>query len=422
MPSSAPLPRSLAAKLLLLKAVLALCVLALLAAVALKPIEQALLPTYRPVHYELREKPSARTLQAIYSPNSTAQFQWDTDVYKDGLSVFYTHESAVTSNESNPLSRMYNNVRSLAWTQHDSGVLKLYRDAVVWNENDATYAKSSSIFLGLARCGNLDESTSSLPPQSRVTVAYPRAVLVSSQLWGENTYHAVSETVFPLALAYHAFLLTHETMIIVDRLIDIALAYFELLGIHERSRIVELSASGKAYLVGQLFLPTGSACGYSPSGTVSAMQQWIRSVHRTLYSSPSTAKDIVVIDRKEDGYCAACFEYLDTLLAALRLAYPHRHVTSIVTGNMHPISIMEVLSRAEVVIAAHGAGLVHMVLLPEGAAVVEVHTRFNSPNECFRGLAGSANLKYVGVDGFNKTDEKAVIANIIEAVQWLGIV
>lgn len=334
---------------------------------------------------------------------STPPFRLDSDSgFNDGVNVDFVIGPMVEPKQ-NLVFEMYthkSNRSKVLACNHDPGVLKLVRDAIVWRGSELdipTYVRSSNTFFAITRCGTPTQPE--LPRKAELLKpVIQRAVVVASHKWSKYFYHHTSETLIPLALARFVIELDPDIVILIDKIHGFSMNLFSLIGLENRT-FIELEHSGPV-LVRELYVPVGIRCGGSRAGIVAAFQQWLHSYHPRLYDQNIVnATDIVIMDRRDGGVCNHCLPYYTDLIEKLKVLYPSRVVKGIIPGEMTPFEVMQVLARADVLIAGHGSGLVQLIFLPSNASVIEVHNRRSTPTLCFRSLAACAQLNYVGIDG-----------------------
>lgn len=129
------------------------------------------------------------------------------------------------------------------------------------------------------------------------------------------------------------------------------------------------------------------------------------------------SNDIVILDRRENGVCKSCLIYADFLMSQLKTLYPNRNIIFLVAGNLVAKDVLKILSKASILIAPHGAGLIHMLLLPPGASVIEV---FNRPGPgkvfCFANFAPRGLLAYMDIDGNASRTAETEVSLILREV------
>lgn len=332
------------------------------------------------------------------------RFFLDIEVYLDGSNV-----SSVSASTQTPLPLphfdMYTEKPGNREVSQSAGVLKYYTNALVYDTGTFIFVKNTDICIAITRCyRNNTAPTVCAPPTSASSspnqvLILERAIVLGSNIWRKDIYHAISEKVFPVALA-RRLLEEHDDMVIlIDDLSDFVLGFFAAVGLTDRSRFIVLNSSGVNVFVRHVYIPTGSTCGTTPTGTVQAFQRWIREANPSFYTSRK-GRRIVLLDRREGGMCTHCMSYSHVLYQALKDAYPDRRIHMILAGEMTVRKVMEILSEAEVFIAPHGAGLVNLMFLPPHGSVVEIHNR-GERNACYRYLAVQAGYGYVGIDGLS---------------------
>lgn len=303
------------------------------------------------------------------------------------------------------------------------GVVNEYTDVTVWRVRQTTYFKGTDVFSASSRCGD-----TIAPPTDPITLMRgvlgaldhdhaSIAVLSSSELFGTAPFHVVAEKFLPVAAARSVLQKNPSSVIIVDALTPLLLKYFALIGIPS-TRLHVIAAHSRPIIVQKLYVPLALSCGLVPQSIVQSMREWIRDEHQQVYEAAHHWRgegNIVVIDRVEGGRCNRCLSNTHSLVAALRLRYPSRRVLTLVAGDRPLTYILEILANTSYLVAPHGAGEVHMLLLPDNASVVEIANK-RPLNRCFEAMSGSCRLNYFMARSLDEStaDIDAVLAAMSE--------
>jgi capsular polysaccharide biosynthesis protein len=250
------------------------------------------------------------------------------------------------------------------------------------------------------------------------TKTFKSAYLDASQYWGEAFYHAIQEKGFMLGAA-RVLLTQSPEMVIIVELLPPKLEEFaeEILGI-SKTRFHVMSF---AILVQKLYVPYGADCAVQSSQHTLLTREWIRDRHPRLYKISHHPTDIVIINRNEGGVCNRCLRNSGELRVAVRKRYPLRTVHLVTLGDMRYVQVMELFAKTDIVIAPHGAGLVHMVFLPNG---LEILNKRNQCNFCFYELSLGLGLQYKAISPLKigpstVNFERVNIENVLAAVEGM---
>jgi Glycosyltransferase 61 len=361
---------------------------------------------------------SSVDLDALYKRinASNPRFRSDTDTVHDGLHLAdISPYPARARNHTAPFlysEEQMRRIEPVKSSYRGDGIVKEYTDAVVYRGGRYyTFVKSPDTYLVLSRCSAHEKEKVPLkkrllPPIDSIEIFIDRAVLVSSADYHPVFYHMVSERVFPLGSLRAIFKKYPGITIIVDYLSQGLIQYAQLLGIDTNSiinigEVNDQNVVSKSVYVGTLYLPVGIGCGHISRGHVAAFQSWVRDEHKDLYKAKDRTS-IGVIHRFENENTNYRFNNHDELMTALRTEWPHINIYDFIAGHHSIEEVMRMLSDTHLLIAPHGSGLVHMLLLPEGARVLEIFHR-GVPNWCFGNLAISGNYPYyctIGEENF----------------------
>jgi len=300
------------------------------------------------------------------------------------------------------------------WNQirNTDAKLKQFENVSVWRSMYMTYFRNTHVFSVSHRCnkaGNFGNDAyydkpwffSWLLPTIHTTnidVAY----LDASQYYGDAFYHMVHEKFFALGII-REMLETYPNMIILVDVFPPKLAEFvQLLGL-DSSRFHVIST---LLNVKTLYVPYSFVCTAMSSQHVLETRKWIRDRHPYLYVD--TATDIVLIDRMENGVCKRCLPNSQQLFDKLKQRFANRKIHHVIMGELTTYQVLRLLSQTNVLIAPHGAGLVHMIFLPDNAKVIEIMNHPEYINVLFNELSVVLGLDYVAL-----TNEEFVLKNII---------
>lgn len=279
--------------------------------------------------------------------------------------------------------------------RNSPAVIKSFDRTTVWKQFPNTYFQGPDVSSVSHRCSGEERPwylSWILPTVYSKT--FKSAYLVASQYWGQEFFHAIHEKGFMLGAA-RALLTQNPDMAIVVEALPPKLAEFaqEILGI-PRARFHVMFF---AVLVEKLYVPYGADCATQSAQHTLLTREWIRDRHPTLYKAPPLLTDITIIHRNEAGTCNRCLKNSEELRDAFRKYYPLRAVHLVVLGELPYAQVIKLLAKTDMLIAPHGAGLVNMILLPDGAKVLEILNKQDNCNFCFYELSLGLGLQYKAV-------------------------
>ncbi|KAH9250911.1 hypothetical protein BASA81_011299 [Batrachochytrium salamandrivorans] len=305
-------------------------------------------------------------------------------------------EAFETSNWRSPTDCIY---AHKFWVniRNSPAVIKTFESTKVWRNLFNVFYQGPQVFSVSHRCLNTWGETpwylSWISPTISTTT-FKSAYLDASQSWGGEFFHAIHEKAFSLGAA-RELLNQNPDMIIIVEVLPPKLAEFawEILGI-PKARFHVLSLT---IVVEQLYVPFGLDCASQSRLHTLLTRDWIWDRHPTLYRTAKKPTDITIVHRNEAGICNRCLENSNELYAAFQKQYPLRTVHHIVLGDLPYSQTIKLLAQTEILIAPHGAGLVNMILLPNGAKVIEIQNKDDQCNLCFYELSLALGLRFKAI-------------------------
>lgn len=282
------------------------------------------------------------------------------------------------------------------------GVVKTFVDATVWRASSRTFFRNDVVFSASMRCHLQNPIVPYTAGRYKGTLE--EAALISSEIWGEGYFHVVNEQVLSLGILGPLLRSNPDMRLITEgRSLATLRAYLLLLREDPDRRLFVLK-DGESCFVQRLHVPYYSTCGCANAVSVRETREWLRSAR----TRRSNATDVVVVDRAERGHCKRCLRNTPEIVRSLTLAFPDRRVRRVVFGSMSLEEQADVVSRAELLVAPHGAGLTNMIFLPDHGKVLEIQNHPEYFNYAYVEMALALNLTYRSLpslyDDYSQTD------------------
>lgn len=311
---------------------------------------------------------------------------------------------------------MWENIRN------SPAVVKQFSNVLVWKQYPNVYFKGPNVFSVSHRCNSWDETPMYLSWIIPVlnTKTFRHGYLDASQYWGGEFYHMMEEKGFLLGAA-RILLNQYPDMVIITESRFPKLLEFanDILGIPSH-RFYAISTT--IIRVHGLYVPYQTDCAVQSAQHTLLTREWIRDRHPELYARKVYKQDanIVLIHRNESGVCSRCLKNSPELYMAISKAFPHRNVHMVTLGDMSFVDIASLFSKTDILIAPHGAGLVNMIFLPDGAHIIEVMNHPVRCNLCFYEMALALGLQYTAVSPFKNSKEMAEFDRVdVEQILYL---
>mmetsp|Transcript_27249 Transcript_27249/g.41847 ORF Transcript_27249/g.41847 Transcript_27249/m.41847 type:complete len:481 (-) Transcript_27249:221-1663(-) len=249
---------------------------------------------------------------------------------------------------------------------------------------------------------------SQIPPRisTKKPIVIERAVLIG-QLWGENYFHGMAETLPRLAYVIDFLRKNPDTAILHNKgfIGHKAHNLNQLLALDENQTWFSLGKRVSTLHVKQLMVPTASRCGTAQPKAIEILQKTMRNTIPNAFSDHVKAimdpiwaqnKSLIVIQvRKKPPRKLSNHR---ELIIALRREFKNTHVIRPFIGTETLAESAVMHHYADVVIGPHGAGLVNTVFSKPTAGMVELHPRYVNqmqaePNICHQKTARATGMR-----------------------------
>lgn len=253
-------------------------------------------------------------------------------------------------------------------------------------------------------CTEKGFSTNKIPAQ------YFDDVVTISQYWGESYFHFIGEDIvrLPIAMEYLSFQpkKNNNYKIHVRSINHFVADVMNLFGI-QKHRLVEGWIGA-----GTLYLPEPTPCGTPPAYGLNQVRRmiWNRLEHE-IVSPPRHS--MVLIQRKKN---ARSITNLNELKTSIHQHFPNYHI-EVHDGEMPFRDQMTQFMQTQVVIGAHGAGLVNMVSCAIGTIIIEFLT--SEINICYTVMASKLMLRYYGITIQESNHYSPMKVNVEATIQRL---
>ncbi|KAI8837143.1 hypothetical protein BJ741DRAFT_648707 [Chytriomyces cf. hyalinus JEL632] len=239
-------------------------------------------------------------------------------------------------------------------------------------------------------------------------------VVALQQTWGIAYYHSITEDFLRVAMVYSHVIKHPEIKFLISLEYPMMQYMFSLINI-DAQRLIPLQME-KTYYAENALVPAASDCGKLRPASGKFLRRLMRTnfFNFNRHSLPSSqAFHILVQERPADDTRGRSIINHKEMVSALKAAFPDAIIDTFL-GTESPELTFQKHAISNLIIAPHGAGLSHLLLVPEDAAVVEIHPSIEQV-WCYEYSALGLELRYEKIIG--QSQEGGIRVNASQVVE-----